>query len=99
MKLPDLNEFTVAWPKSLGILQTKVLEFYKNNNMGTDNVWFPDIELVLPNSLKDKNTIQVVLFGGFLDRIFETGNWADKNFLFWCMTPKVKKVMVDFEKY
>lgn len=95
MKLPDLNEFIVTWPKSLGILKEKVLTFFHNNNIPNDNVWFPDIELVLPRNLQGHHNIQVVLFGGFLDRIFESGIWPEKKYTFWCLTPKVKIVMVE----
>lgn len=95
MKLPDLNEFIISWPESLGILKERVLTFFNNHDIPSDNVWFPDIELVLPRNLQKYQHVQVVLFGGFLDRIFESGNWPDKNYTFWCLTPKVKAVMVE----
>lgn len=95
MKLPDLKEFINVWPSSLGILKEKVLAYFKINNIQIDNVWFPDIEVIFPFSLNNKSKIQVVLFGGFLERIFESGNWPDKEFTFWCLSSKVKKILIE----
>ncbi len=95
MKLPDIKEFINHWPKSLAILKERVLSYFEKNDIATDNVWFPDIEIVFPESLKNKTNIQVVLFGGFLERFFESGHWPDKKFTFWCLASKVKTVLVE----
>lgn len=101
MKLPELNEFKNSWPSSLETLKSRVLDFFNRSGITSDNVWFADIDMVLPENLQNKKNIQVILFGGFLDRLFESGNWPEKNYTFWCLTPKIKQVMtelLDFEE-
>lgn len=98
MKLPDSKEFINYWPKSLAILQEKVLSFFLRHNIQIDNIWFPDIDIVIPISLKGHKNIQIVFFGGFLERFFESGNWPNKNFKFWCLSSKVQMVLIDLLK-
>lgn len=99
MKLPDIKEFINLWPKSLAVLQTRVLGFFERNNIPTDNVWFPDIDIVFPKSLNHQKKIQVVFFGGFPERIFESGNWPDKEFTFWCLSSQVQKILTKIFKF
>lgn len=95
MKLLDIKEFINQWPKSLAVLKQRVLDYFERNKIATDNVWFPDIDIVFPQSLNNQENIQVVFFGGFPERVFETGNWPDKKFTFWCLSSKVQKILIN----
>ncbi len=95
MKLPKVQELVNNWPKSLPFLKESTLSYFHKNDIATDNVWFADIEILLPEKLKDKDNIQVVVFGGFLERILESGNWPAKNYTFWCLSPRVKDIIVE----
>lgn len=93
MKLPDIKDFVNIWPKSLPVLKNKVLEYFIKNNIQHDNIWFPDIETVFPKHLVTYKNIQIVFFGGFIERVFETGNWPEKEFTFWVLSSQVKKIL------
>lgn len=99
MKLPDLKEFINDWPKSLTFLKTRVLEYFERENIDTSNVWFVDIDIVFPQSLLKKDSVQVVFFGGFPERIFESGNWPSIQYSFWCLSKKVNDVLIQLFKF
>jgi glycosyltransferase involved in cell wall biosynthesis len=93
MKLSDVNEFINIWPKSMGILKSRIIHFIEREGLPVDNLWFPDIDIVFPHELSDKKEITVIFLGGFLERIFETGNWPDKKYTFFCLSSRVKRVL------
>jgi glycosyltransferase involved in cell wall biosynthesis len=95
VKLSGLDEFVNTWPQSLGILKEKILLYFQREGFSTENVWFPDIDIVYPAHLKNQHNISIVLLGGFLERIFETGNWPDKNYSFFCLSTRVKKILTE----
>lgn len=93
MKLANISEFINHWPTSLAPLKELVIDYFHKKNLRDDNLWFPDIEIVMPERLQKENDIQVILFGGFLERIFESGFWPDKNYHFFCLSERVKEIM------
>lgn len=95
MKLPSLTEYRNSWPKSLAYLESLVLDYFAKNNLEVDDVWFPDIEVIFPKRLNDKKIINVVLFGGFLERFFESGNWPNKEYKIWVIGSAVKNILVN----
>jgi glycosyltransferase involved in cell wall biosynthesis len=95
VKLSGVDEFVNTWPQSMGILKEKILIYFQREGFSTENVWFPDIDIVYPAHLKNQNNITIVLLGGFLERIFETGNWPDKNYSFFCLSSRVKKILTE----
>ena len=95
MRLADIKEFIDPWTISQSILQPKIDSYLKNNNHRIDNVWYPDVEIIFPERLLNESTIQVVLFGSFFERIFETGNWPDKKYTFWCMCKRVENILTN----
>lgn len=95
MRLADIKEFIDPWTISQSVLQPRINSYLKDNNHRTDNVWYPDVEIIFPERLLGEENIQVVLFGSFFERIFETGNWPDKNYTFWCMCKRVKNILTE----
>lgn len=95
MRLADIQEFIDPWTISQSILQPKINSYLTKNNHRTDNVWYPDVEIIFPERLLSVDHVQVVLFGSFFERIFETGNWPDKNYTFWCMCKRVKTILTE----
>lgn len=93
MRLADILEFIDPWTISQSLLRPKIDSYLKANNYRTDNVWYPDVEIVFPERLLSETNIQVVLFGSFFEKIFETGNWPEKNYTFWCMCTRVKNIL------
>ncbi len=77
---------------SLSILQQKVKNFFEQNydKESGPNIWFADC----PNLVSDTNAVtDVVLFGSFLRRILESGNWPFSQVRLWCLSPSVKEVL------
>lgn len=52
--------------------------------------WFADQEDPCP---EPRDCLDVVLFGGFLRRFLESGNWPATNYRFWVLSEAVKNVM------
>jgi glycosyltransferase involved in cell wall biosynthesis len=99
LKLPEIEEFINLWPKSLAILKVEVLQYFEQNKIQINNVWFPDIDIIFPKYLESQTNIQIVFFGGFLERVFETGNWPKKNYSFWTLSSNVGKILVEMLKF
>lgn len=95
MRLADILEFIDPWTISQSILQPKINSYLKENNHRTDNVWYPDVEIIFPERLLNESNIQVVFFGSFFEKIFETGNWPEKNYTFWCMCKRVQNILTE----
>lgn len=91
----DPVEFVRQWPKSLGLLQQRILAWFSREGIRTDNVWFTDIEMVFPDRLKNESEIQVVFFGAFFERFFESGNWPQKKYTFWTLSGRVRNVLTE----
>jgi hypothetical protein len=85
----DLEELSL---KSLGILQHQVINYF--NEIGLSVVWFIDIDKELPEKFSSENNIEVVFFGGFLERCTELKSWPDKHFRLWCLSSAVKDILV-----
>lgn len=95
MRLADILEFIDPWTISQSLLRPKIDSYLKTHNHRTDNVWYPDVEIVFPERLQNESDIQVVLFGSFFEKIFETGNWPEKKYTFWCMCTRVKNILTE----
>lgn len=95
MKLPNVVSYKKNWPLSLKILENKVSEYLTSKNISIEKIWFADIEFIFPERLRSSEEIYVVLFGGYLERIFESGNWPSKKYHFICLSSKVKRVIVE----
>jgi glycosyltransferase involved in cell wall biosynthesis len=95
LRLADILEFIDPWTISQSILRPKIDTYLKANHHRTDNVWYPDMEIVFPERLQNETNIQVVLFGSFFEKIFETGNWPEKNYTLWCMCTRVKNILTE----
>ncbi len=95
MKLPDVVSYKKNWPLSLKILEDQVSEYLASKNISIEKIWFADIEFIFPERLRSVEEIYVVLFGGYLERIFESGNWPSKKYHFICLSSKVKRVVVE----
>ena len=61
------------------------------------NPWFPDSPTWYkshPKSSEGK-PIDIVLFGSFIQRFFETGNLTGQNYRFWVLSKQVKNTMTN----
>ena len=76
---------------SLNTLQTRCSLFLKEKNI--KNIWFADCV----NNQEFKNhpddATDVVLFGSFLRRVLESGNWPFRDVRLWCLSPSVRQVL------
>jgi len=75
---------------SIEILRERVLKFFEVNNI--ENPYFADCE---EQSVDESKVVNIVLFGGYLQRILESGCWNFNKFHFWVLSPSVKKVLVE----
>lgn len=77
---------------SLSILQQKVEDFFLQTRAKNQegNLWFADC----PSLSKSTEAVtDVILFGSFLRRILESGNWPFSEVRLWCLSPSVKQVL------
>lgn len=64
---------------------------------GIETPWFPDSPQwykSLPKS-DEGSPIDIVLYGSFVQRFFETGNLIGDNYRFWVLSNQVKKVLTE----
>lgn len=93
LKILSPEHLINLWPASLANLRERVLNYLPQEI--SKAAWFPDIEIVFPERLKQFDNIHVIFFGGYLERFFETGNWPSKNYHFYALSSRVKKVFQD----
>ena len=75
---------------SIDILKDRVSEYL--NKKGIEDYFFADKHEDLVNIEGHKN---IVLFGGYIQRILESGCWNFSSMHFWVLSPSVKNVLVD----
>jgi len=76
---------------SLDLLARASRRWFKERDLSP--VWFPDLE-VFPQERPSDVPMHVVLFGGFLRRFFESGNWPMEKCFLWVLSMRVKEVLV-----
>ncbi len=76
---------------SLSTLQKRCGLFLEEKNY--NNIWFSDCEGKQSLSTSQTEITDVVLFGSFLRRILESGNWPFENVRLWCLSPSVHQVL------
>lgn len=81
---------------SINILEERVRKYLLSEHQVVDP-WFLDSKSSLKKSKWDYQT-DVVLFGNFVYRFFESGSWPLANLRFWVLSSSVKKVMVEIFK-
>ena len=75
---------------SIDILIAKCTEwFHRQEISGT--LWFADSSQPFP--YQNDETLNIVLFGGFLKRFLESGNWDFSNAKFWVLSHSVRDVL------
>lgn len=94
MKLPQLVNYRKNWPSSLEILEKKVTDFFIEQNITLDQLWFVDIEFIPPERIRNQKKVYIIFFGGFLERLYESGNWPKKEYHFICISHQVKEVLI-----
>lgn len=77
--------------ESLDILKGRIDDYFRRNHQKTP--WYPDHQNW---DLYDFNSQhqEIVLFGNFLRSFFESGIWPFEEMTFWCLSQRVKSVMV-----
>ncbi len=75
---------------SLSMLSEKATTYLRAH--GLKNIWIPDDERRFLNS---HETVDVLLFGGFLERFIESGIWPDSNYRLWAFSNASKKVLTN----
>lgn len=81
---------------SIDLLKVKVLDYFARNNLSTPQ--FADDFL----NFKEENsseTVNIVLFGGYLNRILESGNWPFKKMNLWVISESVKNTLCELFKF
>jgi glycosyltransferase involved in cell wall biosynthesis len=77
---------------SINILKDRVTNYLSQN--GITNIYFPDSDNDFPTDHL-KQEVNIVLFGGFLKRILESGCWDFNSAHFWVLCTSVKKTLVE----
>ena len=75
---------------SIDILIEKCTEWFRQKNIDGP-LWFADSTQVFPHLSED--TVNIILFGGFLRRYLECGNWSFSNAKIWVLSASVQKVI------
>ncbi len=75
---------------SISILKDKVSSFLDERKV--KNIYFADSN---NNSFDSDKKVNVVLFGGYLNRILESGCWDFKEMHFWVLSKSVKDVLTN----
>ena len=82
------SELTIdVCERSISTLSTKVKSLLK-----TDKIWVPDEAQSFP-IFEAEGPQKVLLLGGFLNRILESGNWPTGDYEFWSCSSSLNKVM------
>lgn len=76
---------------SIDILKEKVLQYFKDQKL--ERPQFADDFLDFSNERSSSNNI--VLFGGYMERILESGTWPFKSVKLWVISSRVKKVLCE----
>lgn len=76
---------------SISLLKERVEKYFRDNNLGEpqfadDYLNFKSVEV---------GTVNIVLFGGYLNRILESGTWPFEKMRLWVISSKVKSTLVD----
>lgn len=78
---------------SIDILRDKCAAYLAARVPG-EVVWFADDNRPFPGVARD-TLVNVVLFGGFLERILESGNWPAERVRFWVPCEATREVLVE----
>jgi glycosyltransferase involved in cell wall biosynthesis len=76
---------------SIDILRARVSRYLSQICPG-ETVWFADHYLPFP-SVGENTTVNVVFFGSFLRRFFESGNWPCRSIKIWVLSESVRQVL------
>lgn len=94
MKVKRSEKLFEPCESSLSFLHKKVSEYMQNNGIHNET-WYPDLNIY--GSGADDRT-NIVLFGNFSLRFFESGNWNFKKAHFFVLSRSVKSVMTEVLK-
>ena len=75
--------------RSLGLLEERVRAYFQKN-YPNEEIWLVDNELSPPS----QNCQHIILFGNFLRRILESGNWNLNSFKIWVLCQSAKDILV-----
>lgn len=78
---------------SISILKDKVQIFLESQKI--ENLYFADCE---DQDVNPEKTVNVILFGGHIRRILESGCWNFKTVHFWVLSQSVKNILNNFFK-
>ncbi len=80
--------------KSIEALEARVKDFL-SNNYGIKKPWIVDSIEGSRNYEQPEEFVDIVFFGSFLQRFFESGNWVSHSVRFWVLCNSVKRVLVE----
>lgn len=75
---------------SIDILMEKCTDWFRRKEIN-GALWFADSAQPFP--YRNDQTINIILFGGFLRRFLESGNWDFSNARFWVLSSSVKDIL------
>lgn len=79
---------------SVDVLRSRCRQFFaREKAIGARSIWFAD-HFRDPPKVPPGGVLDVVLFGSFVRRFLESGNWTADHYRLWCLTPAVRDVMV-----
>jgi hypothetical protein len=81
-----MNKKDVSY-KSIGMLQKRFASQLKQD------VWVPDWGVSF--DLEKNDTFDVLLMGSYFERIFQLNFWPAEKFNLYCLSPQVKKILIE----
>ncbi|MBY0470983.1 hypothetical protein K2X30_07410 [bacterium] len=75
---------------SIDVLKDRATLFLQSKGFGK-NIWFPD-HTELYSKIPPQEEMDVVLFGNFALRFFESGNWPTGSYRLWVLSKAAKQV-------
>jgi len=81
---------------SIDLLKVRVLDYFSRNKLSTPQ--FADDFLNFKEE-SDSEVVNIVLFGGYLNRILESGNWPFKKMKLWVISESVRHTLCELFKF
>ncbi|MBK24094.1 MAG: hypothetical protein CME70_08855 [Halobacteriovorax sp.] len=81
---------------SIDLLKVKVLDYFSRNNLSTPQ--FAD-DFLNFNEENNAEVVNIVLFGGYLNRILESGNWPFRKMKLWVISHSVRHALCELFKF
>ena len=92
MKIHEKDVFFDVCHTSIEFLKNRCRSFFEKNSI-PGPIWFVDEVAPFESFPANNEVVNVVFFGNFFKRFFESGNWPFARMRFWCLSSVVKEAM------